>query len=111
MTAAVFRRAARRILNRLGQDAFLRSAPCGKVNIERAVDYAGYESNVARYRGDLTEPADIATILKVWVKPDGTTAVNAPVTGDRIDTPDGAFTLDRLIEDNGQTMRYIVREA
>ena len=96
MGLGVFARASRRILDKLGEDASLRGAPAGKVNLEHGVELnAGMlgtadDNYVLRY--------SIATISVEY----------APRVGDTLVHPDGTFRLDRLVTDDGYLRRYVV---
>lgn len=94
MALAVFSRAARRVLNILGQDSFLRGVSCGKVNIEYGVQFTGSHDDAGFTR-------DVATILIEF----------APQQGDALVHPDGSFVLGERIEDNGITKRFVVLPA
>lgn len=93
-----FVRASKRVLGRLGEDALLRGAPCGKVNIEHGVQFEGFDGERAASRGDVTMQRDVATIHKDY----------NPRIGDVLQHPDGVFRLDALVEDDGQTRRFVV---
>lgn len=93
-----FVRATKRVLGRLGEDSLLRGEPAGKVNIEHGVQFEGYDGERATARGDVVGQLDVATILNIY----------NPKIGDLLQHPDGNYRLDLLIEDNGQSRRYIV---
>lgn len=88
---SAFKRAAKGILAALGEDALLRGAPAGKVNIENGVQVVG--------DGDAIAERDVATIESIY----------SPRIGDTLVHPDGTFKLDQLYQDNGATRRYVVR--
>lgn len=110
MAGAAFRRLTDRVLRQLGQDAILRSEvvdPPIKAHVEHGVQFAGYDGESASYRGDATFERDVLTLEK---------RLN-PRIGDRVDLldDDGAveasYVLDRKVEDNGFSVRFIGRPA
>lgn len=96
MALGFMARASQRVLDKLGEDALLRGAPAGKVNVEREVELnAGMlktaeDNYVLRYT--------VATIDAQYL----------PKVGDMLEHPDGTFRLDRRVEDNGYNQRFIV---
>ena len=97
MTTAIFRRMAERLLaGPLSQGAVLRgNVPC-RVNLEHGVEFTGYEADVAHEHV-------VATLLKSV----------SPKRGDTLETDnDGSFVLDGpAFQDNGHTVRFVVRKA
>ncbi|UZZ64512.1 hypothetical protein [Curvibacter phage PCA1] len=92
-----------RLLARMGQESVLRQEivdPPRVVSIAHGVQFAGYGSESAAYRGDLVVSKSIATIPKEY----------APRVGDRLVHPDGDYDLDVLHKDNGYTMQFILRD-
>jgi hypothetical protein len=93
-----FERLAKSVLNRLGQDALLLSGadstPC-RVNVEHGVQVTGPY-------GDAVFERSVATFDKAAV---------TPRSGDRLEHPDGNYTLDGLLADNGYTLRYTLQPA
>lgn len=96
MTLGVFARATARVLGRIGEDALLRGAPAGRVNLERNVMLSPGMLGTAEDNHVVS--ADVATIAATY----------APATGDVLAHPDGTFTLDRKIDSNGYAVRFIV---
>ena len=97
MTTAVFQRMAERLLaGPLSQQATLRGSVLCRVNLEHGVEFTGYEADVAHEHV-------VATLLKSV----------SPKRGDTLDTErDGAFVLDSpAFQDNGHTVRFVVRKA
>lgn len=88
-----------RLLARLGKQSLLRGAPC-QVIVQHGVQFAGYGSESAAYRGDLVVDKSVATILKSL----------APKAGDRLQHPDGDYDLDVLHRDNGHSVQFILRK-
>lgn len=93
-----FVRATKRVLRRLGEDALLRGVPCGKVNVEHGVQFEGYDGDRASSRGDVALQRDVATIDNIYL----------PRIGDLLVHPDGSYRLDALLEDNGQSRRFVL---
>lgn len=96
MALGYIARAMQRGLDLHGEASTLQGTACGKVQIERSVRLdAGLpdraEDNHVAY-------ADVATISKQY----------APRTGQTLVHPDGTFRLNRLLEDNGFNMRFVV---
>lgn len=89
-------RAMQSALRLLGEGAFLRGVACGDVNIERNVALAPGIGDTAddNYMALYT----VATLENAY----------APKVGDLLVHPDGSFRLDRLVQNNGITSRYIV---
>ena len=84
----------------MGEQSLLRSTvPC-RVAIQHGVQFAGYGSESAAYRGDLVVDKSVATILKSL----------APKAGDALQHPDGDYVLDVLHKDNGYTVQFILRK-
>lgn len=75
----------------MGQDAFLRGVPAGKVNVEHGVALQDPDT------GHITQ-RDVATILLQY----------APRRGDVLVHSGSTYMLDRLLEDNGVTRRFVV---
>lgn len=89
MSISAFQRMTKSVLSLLGQDAFLRTTEPCKVNIEKSVrvtiDDVVYERDVATIDNDLS-----------------------PAKGDRLSHPFGEFVLDRKLENNGYSTRFIL---
>lgn len=97
MTSGAFGRLAKSVLNRLGQDALLVSGGTSKtvrVNIEFGVQMQGPYDDAVFER-------DIATLA----------VSDGARTGDRLETPSGAFVLDGKMSDNGYLQRFTVQRA
>lgn len=90
----VFRRAGQGILSVLGEDSFLRSGEPCKVAVEHDVQLIGPD-------GLMTETRNVATISRDM----------SPKAGDALQHPDGAYVLDRLLDDNGVNPRFILRSV
>lgn len=99
MTLAVFQRAAQRILAKLGEDSSLAGVTIGKVNLER---------DVVLDPGIVDMSVD-NPVIRVHVATIPRSA--APRTGQTLVHPDGTFKLDRLLDDTGYNVRYIVVPA
>lgn len=90
----VFKQMSAGVLALLGEDSFLRgTVPC-KVNIEHGVQAGGID-------GQMVFERSVATISNT---------VN-PKVGDSLTHPDGAYTLDTLLTNNGQNSRFVLVEA
>lgn len=101
MVLPLFKRAAKRVLARMGEDSFLRGdVPC-KVRLERDVQFQGYEADRGVNHGDFTALKDTAVIENI----------HTPRIGDTLTHPDGEFVLDAKVDTNGSTTRFIVRPA
>lgn len=96
MTRGVFARATQRAHRLLGEGALLRGAPAGSVAIEYGVVIE--KGDPDRSQDNHVVRAVVASIEKSY----------APRTGDLLEHPDGNFRLDRLVEDTGYSVRYIV---
>ena len=96
MTLAYVGRAMLRGLAKFGEPSTLAGSDCGRVAIERNVTvFAGIgdtaeDNPVVRYT--------VATISSEF----------SPRVGQTLVHPDGTFTLDRLVDDNGAVRRFIV---
>lgn len=99
MALAYQGRAVLRGLAKLGEPSTLAGVDCGKVALER---------NVIVYAG-IGDTADDNPVVRYIVATIDRTA--DPRVGQALVHPDGAFVLDRLVEDNGFTRRYIVVPA
>jgi hypothetical protein len=91
MAISAFKRAAKRIHARLGEGALLRGASAGHVIIERDVQFVGEHDQATFTR-------DCAHILAEY----------APKTGDTLEHPDGTYKLDRYIDSNGESKRFVI---
>ena len=95
--SGAFERLAKRVLNRLGQDAFLVSGasttPC-RANVEHGVQVAGAYDDAVFNR-------DVATLDR---------ALGAKV-GDTLQHPSGNYKLDGMLADNGFTVRFTLQPA
>lgn len=90
------RRAMLRGLAKLGEPSTLAGVDCGEVVLERNVDvYAGI--------GDTADDNPVVRYTVATVD-----SGVEPKVGQALDHPDGAFVLDRLVEDNGHVRRFIV---
>jgi len=80
----------------MGEPSFLDGVACGKVNVERGVrvSRASAETDYDNH----TIIVDVATI----------DAAFKPKAGKLLRHPEGTFRLDKLLEDNGPTRRYVI---
>lgn len=90
MSISAFQRMTQSVLSLLGQDAFLRTTVACKVNVEKGVQVT---------IDDMVYERDVATI-------DNT---HNPTIGDRLSHPFGEFVLDRKLQNNGYSTRFILR--
>lgn len=96
MAKAYVARAMRAGLSKEGEPSLLRGVSCGNVAIQRQVEVEvgsadrAYDNYVGRF--------DVVLIDVQY----------APKVGDLLEHPDGNFTLDRLVRDNGVTAQFIV---
>lgn len=97
MSLPVFQRAASKILARLGEVSSLQGVSIGPVNLERDVEvFAGNPST-----------SDDNPVIRVIV---ATMPRSADPRAEQVLVhPDGSFTLDRLLDDNGYNVRFVVR--
>lgn len=95
-------RAMLRGLAKLGEPSLLAGVTCGNVALERNVD-------VEQDTEALGKPRQNVVIVKHTVA--HIASSYAPRVGQSLAHPDGAFVLDRLLEDNGHTRRFIVAKA
>jgi hypothetical protein len=103
MSITAFSRLANRLQAHLGLESVLRGEvvdPPRKINVKHGVQFTGYGSEAATYRGDLVLEKSVATILKEY----------NPKVGDRLQHPDGDYDLDTLHADNGYTLQFILRK-
>lgn len=92
MSISAFQRMTKGVLTLLGQDAFLRSTvPC-KVNVEKSVQVS---------IDDLIYERDVATIENTL----------NPAIGDTLSHPFGEYVLDRKLQNNGYSTRFILRQT
>ena len=91
-------RAMRAGLSKVGEPSLLRGVSCGNASLSRGVD-------VTRMVGS-TEADNYVGVYDVA----SISAQYAPRKGDAFDHPDGQFTLDRLVHDNGAVRQFIVVE-
>jgi hypothetical protein len=102
--ARVFSRLAERVLAHLGEDALLRGAYCGRVNVEHDVEVA---------QGNMTISRSVATIMKTA----GAAKGDALLHGVDSDGAGGwtggtAYIVDSpAFADNGYTQRFVLRGA
>lgn len=75
----------------MGEDSFLRGSVRCRVNVEHGVQVIGTDDNVVVERSVGT--IDLA---------------HAPKVGDTLTHPDGAFKLDAIFSDNGNSRRFIL---
>jgi hypothetical protein len=96
MAISAFSRAARSILNRLGEDALLRGAPTdGRVNVEHSVEMQGDN-------GEVVVAHAVATML----------VSNAPKRGDALVVGGVAYVIDGPpFANNGYSLRVVLRDA
>lgn len=90
MAISAFQRMTKGVLALLGEDAFLRGTPAGKVNIEHSVQVTDEDG--------LVYERSVATIDNQY----------APAVGDLLTHPEGTFKLDRRFADNGYSTRFIL---
>ena len=96
MALGYIARALARGLAKLGEPSLLDGLDCGNVNLQRdVIEYAGigdtaHDNPVVRY--------DVASI---GVEFD-------PRVGQALQHPDGTFRLDKLVQDNRYTRKFIV---
>lgn len=110
MTNALFQRAAQSILGLLGEDALFRGATMTKVNIERDVDFSGYDDTAA-YKGDLTVRRDVATVSAALTPRSGDTfQFGKMVNGSFVPstTDPKVYRLEKRVENNGFNPRYVI---
>lgn len=89
-------RAMKAGLAKQGEPSLLRGADCGKAALQRATRL---EPGIATMAEDnYVSVHDVA-----WID-----AAFNPAVGDDFDHPDGTFTLDRLVSDNGYVAVFIV---
>lgn len=118
MPAAFKVRAMLAGLAKIGEPSSLAGVPCGPVAVERDVDiYAGIgdtadDNPVVRYTvaSLAATPAGVDFMLRLEA-PNLTSLTYNPKVGQTLTHPDGAFKLDRLLEDNGIVRRFIVSAA
>lgn len=79
------------VLNLLGQDSLLRGSVSCKVNVETGVQVS---------IDDVVYIRDVATISND----------HSPVVGDSLDHPFGQYNLDRKLQSNGFSTRFILIE-
>lgn len=93
MAISALQRAARGVLNRLGEDALLRGAPTtGKVNVQRSVEIQGDTGEVVVVKA-------VATMLRE----------NAPKRGDELVVAGETFRVDGPpFADNGYTVQVVL---
>ena len=80
----------------MGKPSLLEGVACGKANIERGVRV--FRASAETDYDNHTVVFDVATLA----------ASASPRVGKILAHPDGTFRLDRLLEDNGSTRRYVV---
>lgn len=100
-------------LAKFGEPSSLAGVPCGPASIERNV---AVDPGI----GDTADDNAVVrrTVATVAAKPEhvdallglapGTTTGYNPRAGQALVHPDGSFVLDRLLQDNGFTRRFIV---
>lgn len=99
MALAYQGRAMLRGLAKLGEPSLLAGVACGPVAIERDVEvFAGIGSTAE------DNPIVRRTVAAI-------AASYGPRVGLTLTHPDGAFVLDRLLDDNGFVRRFIVAAA
>lgn len=92
----VFARAVARGLAKFGEASLLQGADCGNVDIEYGVELAPGQLGTAN--DNHIARRDVATILKDY----------APKVGQVLVHADGEFVLERLLEDDGVSRRFVV---
>ncbi len=104
----IFRAATQSILGLLGEDALFAGVARTRINVEYDVQFAGIGGEEAQYRGDLSASRDVATVDLAL----------APAVGksfrfvDAAGLPTGpTYVLDKLIDSNGYSSRFIVRKV
>jgi hypothetical protein len=96
----LFKQMSKSILASLGEDALLRgTVPC-RINIENGVQFTGIDGESAQYRGDLSVDRDVATIG----------IEHNPVINDTFTQNGKTYMLEKKIEDNGVTRKFVVME-
>jgi hypothetical protein len=98
-------RAMLRGLAKLGEPSLLAGLDCGNVALERNVDVA-QDTEARNGLGNVRENHVTVTRTVAHI---GTQY--APRVGQTLTHPDGAFVLDRLLEDNGVVRRFVVAAA
>lgn len=97
---SAFERMTQSVLAVLGEDALFNGVmPC-KINIERDVLFAGMDGTT-QYNGDMTVAKDVATIAN---------SVN-PALGNTFTMAGQTYKLDKYVDQNGYSKRYIVLKA
>lgn len=94
-----FARAMKSVLSMLGQDALLRGAPAGKVNIEHGVEV--FEKN---HDGESLFARSVATISKEYAPRRGDTLTMLDTDGNVTAT----YRVEGLFNDSGPNVRHIV---
>lgn len=74
--------------------------PSRKIAIKHGVQFAGYGSESAAFRGDAVVEKSVATIPKEYLAR----------VGDRLVHPDGDYDLDVLHTDDGYSQQFILRK-
>lgn len=100
-----FKNATQGILAALGEDALLRGEvvdPPRRVNHAQGVEAYDREGNVMYVE-------HVATINKVDAPAKGNTLVF--IDSDGLPVPGESYVLDTLIEDNGYSVRYVIRKT
>ena len=103
MSRARFQCAARSVLARLGEDALLRGevvSPPRRVNVEHGVEVM---------QGDMHALRSVATFSKADVPRNGDTLVFVDAAGAPL--PGESYIVEAAIEDNGYTVRHVVRKG
>ncbi len=107
---ALFASAAQSILGLLGKDALFRGATMTKINIERDVEFSGYD-DTAQYKGDLTVTHDVATI-SATLAPRGKETFQFGKMVDSVFVPDATdptvYRLEKKVDNNGFNPRWVV---
>lgn len=93
----LFNQAAKDALALLGEGSLLRGTVSCQVDIEHGVQLEGFDFSVSQERY-VTMPRSVATIE----------SIHNPRVGDALVHPDGNFKLDVLVEDTGDTKRFVV---
>lgn len=107
MTLGFQARAQQRALDRMGQRALLRGAPAGKVHLAKNVD--AFAGQLGTADDNMMVRYTVVTISNAFAPKTGNALVFVDV--DDAPIPGEAYVLDRLVQDNGYTSRYIVATA
>lgn len=93
---AIFARATKDALSKLGEGSLLDGLDAGKVNIERSVDL--FVGDPGSADDNTIAQADVATIESQY----------NPHVGQVLVHPDGAYKLSRLASDSGYSRSFVI---